>query len=146
MTNQAKEKNLDYLYKRRDSLDKIRIKMADSFDKYLLTFATGMLSLSITFTNTLIEEVKSRELLAFGWLSLVLAILFALFSIFLSIFAHERQVIITDEEIGEVIGDKTVTARANWFNEPITILQALATISFVSGIGILTNFYFQNLK
>lgn len=132
--------HLDYLYNRREFLDKVRIDLSISYDKYLLTFATGSLYLSILFTNN-IEIITYKNILAIGWFTLVLSICVILISILSSIYAFEKQISITDKEIKE---DETF-CKHNYWNKFSNLLLWFSTFSFIIGIISLVIFYFKNI-
>lgn len=146
INQKIEDKNFDILYARRQFLDETRIKMADSFDKYLLTISTGGLYLSVIFTNSISDKFANRGSLALGWVFLILSISLTLVSFSVSEIAHKRQIEITDKEIESRIYNKTVIGMENGWNKPIETLKIASVIFFVLGIAFLGYFYFINLK
>lgn len=142
--NEDDKKYLDALYARRQFLDETRINLGNNFDKYLLTFSTGSLYLSILFTNNLDRVLLHKYLLGFGWIFLLLSIISSLISIFLSSYAYKRQISITDMRI-RCLYDGNVDSHNGW-NDFINIIQALIITFFIFGILLLSVFYFLNLK
>jgi hypothetical protein len=140
-----RDDNIALMYNRRDFLDKVKIDLANSFDKYLLTFATGTLYLSITFTNSLKTKLIYKELLRNGWIMLLAAIVFSLISIGLSIVAYQKEIKTTDEDLTSLIENKPLKDHCNCWNYFISLLQIIATLGFIVGIFYLTAFYFFNL-
>jgi hypothetical protein len=139
---------LDLLYKRRDFVENIKIKAGDSFDKYLLTFSTGSLYLSIIFISSF-KEYKSLEflsVLAIGWLVFLISIISSLLSIFFTIYAHNRQISLIDQDIQELQVNGEVINGKNCFNSWITFFQISAISGFIAGIAILSIFFMLNIK
>lgn len=145
--NENKEKNLEVLYERRNVLDAARAKHSDFLDKYLLTFATGSLYLSITFTSSLDQDLDSRFWLSRGWILLLLSIITILISFYCGEKAHAKQIEINDNQMNKVFegGDISDVCTANIWNPMIELLKMISVITFILGISFLTYFYFINL-
>lgn len=145
--NEKKEKDLDVLYQRREALDQARINLANSFDKYLLTFATGGLYLSIVFANAFNSQgLIYKRILIWGWIALLVSIAGSLTSIVFSVLAFKKQMENTDVEISALINSKEVVGLDNCWNKAVIIFQWIAGLTFVVGITLLTCFYFKNLR
>ena len=139
--------DLDTLYKRRSFLGRERIKLENSFDKYLLTFSTGALYLSVIFSNNAESELKYTYILGVGWALLFLCIVATLRSIILSEKSFAKEVEITDEKIEELINNKKkVKRKINPWNEKIDVLQNFIVGFFVFGLFTLSIFYYINIK
>jgi hypothetical protein len=147
---ELREKNLDTLYKHREFLDKTRITISNSFDKYMLTFSSGSLYLSILFTNSLITNSLEKELshkgwLLWGWIFLVVSMVSMLFSIYFSVRAYEEEMNNDDELIDDICEGRSPRKTKNCVSKFVGHLEILGSISFVFGIVALVNFYFSNL-
>lgn len=143
--NEIMEKNADMLYERRNMLNSARMKHSDSLDKYLLTFATGSLYLSISFTSSIDKGLQSIRLLSVGWILLLTSIITILFSFYCGEKSHNRQIEITDERIKNLYKTKKKNVGRNNWNVVIEVLKILSISSFTVGISFLTYFYFINL-
>lgn len=148
MTKEEKEiieKNIEMLYKRRDMLDIARMKHADSLDKYLLSFATGSLYLSIHFTENLEKTFILKCLLSVGWLILLLSIITVLFSFYFGEKAHERQMEINEDCIDALHDDQLQVDKTNKWNQKVETCKLFSISAFIIGVIALTIFYFINL-
>jgi len=143
--NIKKEENLKLLYRQRNFLDSERIKLANSFDKYLLSFATGSLYLSIIFINAISDNLISKNILGWGWIALIFSIIFTLLSIFLSEKAFKEDIKIIDKSIENVINNKDVGEEKNCWNTAITVINIIGTFAFIVGVITLSRFYFINI-
>jgi hypothetical protein len=139
------EKDRDMHLKRRDRLDDARMKHSESLDKYLLTFATGSLYLSIHFTGSLEGNLESKCLLSLGWIALLLSIAMTLLSFYFGEKAHSRQIHINDEVIKLLDGEKIEPNYSNHWNGVVETLTILSIVGFFAGVSLLTYFYFVNL-
>lgn len=134
------------LNKRWNFLDKVKIELSNTFDKYVLTFSTGSLYLSVLFTNNFNQkETIGKILVAHGWTFLLLAIFSTLSSIYLSIIAYGKQMKITDDHIRE-IDNKKFCEPINYWNYLISFFQVFYIMTFMAGIILLSVFYYINLK
>lgn len=140
-----KEKDLEMLCRRYSFLDAERIKIANSFDKYLLTFSTGSLYLSIMFTSKLVGGLNNKYLLGTGWGVLIISIISILLSINFSERAFDKQLSLTNKKIKSIIDDKDPCDDFNYWNTVVHIMKWVGTITFILGIVILSLFYFINL-
>lgn len=135
------------LLAQRDRLNVARSQMSNAFDKYLLTFATGSLVLSISFTDAIIVQgVSQKNLLAIGWVFLITTVISTLFSFNFSENAHERQMEIIDAHLDALEDERVIVCEENCWIKSVIYSRWLATFSFISGIVILSIFYFLNLK
>jgi len=147
LTQKQKDQNYKMFLKHRRFLDKTRIKASDSFDKYLLTFATGSFYLSIFFTNNLPNGIKENFPLMTGWLFLLISIISTILSILFSVFAHDEAIDNIDLEINALLDNKkTIRGKKDCWPKTIDVLQVVSVISFILGITFLSIFYFTNLK
>lgn len=144
-----KEENIKNLYKHREFLDKTRVGIATSFDKYLLTFASGSLYLSILFTNAIkkdigIELIK-KNFLCTGWIFLLGSIVLMLLSIYASVKAHEKAMDLDNEIIKSIEEDHNTIVFFNCWSKIVDICEIIGGIFFVVGLSFLSYFYFINL-
>lgn len=147
MTSSTNEKELDDLYEWRLFVEKERINISHSLDKYIFTFATGVLTLSVSITSSLKKTFCFTDYLAVGWMMLIYAIIFTLLSIFLSEKAFRREIYITDEIIKcrNRKGDENELNTSNIWNKAVDIFTIVGMITFIIGIAFLSIFYFKNL-
>jgi len=143
-----KQECFNRLSKRWNFLDETRIKLANNFDKYLLTFATGSLYLSILFTNSFGNGYVfyNKALLAIGWGLLLVSIIFALLSIYFSVFAYDKLMTMVKEHIDSIYNDKCYCERTNYWNFVLVIFQILSILFFITGIILLSIFYYFNVN
>lgn len=123
------------LKEHRRFLVKQSVKMSNVFDKYLLTFSTGSLYLSIVFTSQIKEALHYIDLLKWGWGFLFLAMVCTLFSFLISREAF-------DQEIEYIDGGKEQNVS---INKKLRYLQYVCLILFIMGVATLSIFYFLNL-
>lgn len=140
-----KEKDLDYLYQRREQLDHDRFELSNSFDKYLFTASIGALGLVVAFTNDA-QDLQKIFLLIIGAGGFLMCIISTLLSIKFSINAYNRQIQITDQEIRLYQGMTKEICRENHWNKVVKHLLWLSGASFLLGIGFLLTFYYLNIK
>ena len=143
--NSRKEKNLDTLYKWRDFLDRVRVKLSNSFDRYLLTIATGGLYLSVYFTSGQSGVFLHVAALAWGWGLLLLSIFVTLLSIIFSVMAYQREISIADMNIEAQKESQTVVGANNEWNFWVDACRWVSMATFMAGIASLAYFYFVNL-
>jgi len=136
------EKNLKISYKRREYLDFVRIGLGNSLDKYLLSFSTGSLYLSVAFSK---EQSSILILLLYGWFFLILSIITALLSILYSSKAHKEQINIVDRRINAYIKKQVPNEETNRYNYTVEALRNYSIGGFILGICFLAIFYFLNL-
>ncbi len=138
--------NLDILYHRRDLIENIKIKFGDSFDKYLLSFSTGSLYLSIIFINSAFKNPKFISILILGWTSFLISIISCLFAIFFSMHAHREQINLIDEDIEELELEGIISHRVNKYNFLVDFFQILSLCGFITGIILFSIFFLFNIK
>jgi len=143
MDSIIKEKNLNIFYKRRENLDSTRIELNCAFDKYLLTFATGALYLTILYFNSN-KTANSKIYLYLGCILLLITIILTLLSLSLSSKAFEREIQITDSQINALQDEKKLPDLYNPWNSVISVLNILSIPSFCIGLSFLTFFYLIN--
>ncbi|EKE21846.1 MAG: hypothetical protein ACD_7C00114G0006 [uncultured bacterium] len=137
--------NLDILYSRRDFMDSARIKFGDSLDKYLLTFSTGSLYLSILFIKSSFNKIIFSDWLLLGWIAFVMSIWSSLLAIFFSVYAHDEQIKMIDDDIFKVGKGEIPISRGNNLNFWVKLFQLLSMLGFFIGIIFLSLFYFLNI-
>ncbi|MCX6806806.1 MAG: hypothetical protein NT135_01650 [Candidatus Berkelbacteria bacterium] len=128
-------------YKRREILDKVRADASNTLDKYLLSFSTASIYLSLFFRKELVENLVHKWLLITSWLLLAGCILITLISFKLSEKAHERQIEIVDEQI-----NNNYTNQQNCWSVFLGYINLLSILLFVSGIMLLIIFFIYNIK
>ena len=130
--------NKDEQFEYRKNLIESLNTLSDSYDKYLLTFATGGLYLSIFFIKDTWKvgiKLAHTGFLLTSWISLAATILLTLLSLLLGI-----QAVYT--EIRDFDNDEPQKQCLNLF---ITFLNVLSLITFVNGMAFLATFYYLNL-
>lgn len=138
--------NLDILYQKRDFLEKNKIKFGDSFDKYLLSFSTGSLYLSIVFINSVSEGdgCKLFVILVFGWISFLASIISCLLAIYFSMRAHREQVNLVDEDISMMMSEGGTINGPNKYNCWVDFFQIVSLLGFITGITLFSIFFLFN--
>ncbi len=140
------EKNLKVMRKHGENLEKERLKIEHTYDKYLLTFSTGGLYLSVFFTNNL-GTLNHKEILGIGWLSLIAVVTSTMLSFIFSDLAFEKEIEHNNEDINELVNNRKITEsnEQNKYTKYIIFLQRVTLISFVLGIILLSVFYLINI-
>jgi hypothetical protein len=142
--------NLDILYHKRDFVENIKIKFGDSFDKYLLSFSTGSLYLSIIFINAAFKNPdKSPEfinILILGWTSFLISIISCLLAIFFSMRAHREQINLIDEDIEKLELEGITKNGKNKYNFWVDLFQILSLCGFIVGMILFSIFFLFNIK
>lgn len=140
------EKNLDDARSHYKSMDKERINISNLLDKYLLTFSTGTLALSVSFTEKIISRpVQEKLVLGLGWGFLILTIISTLVSILITTRAFEIQLKMDEQIYTDRLNGSNSISSQNCLNPILDILQVTTILTFVAGIIILSVFYFINL-
>ncbi len=147
--NYGKKDNIDFyekiyiksLYHHKKLMMSEKMKSTESFDKYLLTFATGSLYLSVFFTQEL-NNVEKSNVLIWGWILLIISILFILVSFLLSEKAFKKEIEETDKEIED---SEYKREENNKWSTFITIFQWISLITFIVGSASFIIFYFINI-
>ena len=128
-------------FKRREFLDKSRIESSNTLDKYLLSFATASIYLSLYFRKDLAEQLIHKNILIASWVFLVGCIILTLLSFKLSEKAHERQIEIIDEQI-----KGNDCSQQNCWSIILEYTNSLSITLFIAGIVLLLVFVTYNLK
>jgi len=143
--NKVIEKNLDYLYQRREQLDHDRFELSNSLDKYIFTASTGVLALIVGFKGSLCN-IGYIYLLWGAIILLLLCIGVTLLSIYFSISAYEKQMAITDNEIKDLQDEKEQITRHNNWNKVVKYTSIISGILFFLGTLLATIFYCLNIQ
>jgi len=114
-----------------------------SFDKYILTLASGALGISLTFINTIVPDIERATvtLLIIGWSGVIVSILSTLSSFLTSQWAFTVQIKVLDKSY-------TTNEEVDKYNVPGIITNALNVISiigFIVGAFMLAIFVICNL-
>lgn len=138
------EKNLDYLYVRRERLDHDRYELSNSIDKYLLTISIGTISLMV---NSIYRDAKIYIwLFATSIILFLICIISTILSIHFSVSAYQKQVNITDKEICFQLGYSKEICRENNWNYIVKVLSIISSVLFIFAIIAAVLFYVFNLK
>jgi len=142
-----KEKNLEVLHDRARQVEDFRFKLSTSFDKYLLTFATGSLYLSVNFSATHGAHFQKNCLLATGWIALIVAIIASLISIYLSSLVHEIGLDFVFRQITAIVeGEDPDKIKMNpLWNIAIHSFTLISMAAFIIGIVASAAFYYKML-
>jgi Na+/melibiose symporter-like transporter len=140
-----KEKNIETLYKHRTFLDKTRVSVSLSFERYLLLYSSGSLYLSIFFTNSLKEDLIQKEWLCIGWTLLIISIVAMLLSMYFSVWAHEEAIVNIDMMIKNINNGKEPQSRKNRTSSIVSGFEVLGGAGFILGVSSLAYFYFSNI-
>lgn len=123
----------EYL-KRRDELLKIRSESFDSFDKTVLSLATGSLALSITFLDKIgnpFDKLTYFLILAM-WIGLIFAVLSNLLSYIFAKWNMDKKIEELDKNYGKNVAERTFWQRkaTNYCNNISVIVFFLSIFSF----------------
>jgi hypothetical protein len=114
---------------------------ASSFDKYMLTFSSGALGLSLTFIKELCKQPTCKYFLLYiAWAGFIATILCTSSSFLIAQRALSKQRDILDEFF------YTKQLRPNWWATTTSYLNIFSIFSFITGIILLTIFIGLNLK
>lgn len=111
-----------------------------NLDKALLTLSAGAFGLSIAFVSQ-VEPAGAVVLMYRAWIAFGLSILCELASFVTSKWAHEKDVLILDEDYEKCAN----TERRSRWNMATTALNILAGLGFVGGAVFLTLFVARNV-
>lgn len=133
-----------YLEERR-ALDNALLEESKSFDKYVLTIASGSFGLSLLFIRQLVPvwQPETLPLLIASWISFGASIFFTLLSLLISQHACLRQIEILDKWLCENIGNPSSTK--NLFRVLTLLLNWFSMLAFLSGVVLLILFAARNL-
>lgn len=142
--NEKEKGKLDktkFRLKRREYLDKTRLDLSITLDKYLLSFSTASIYLSLFFRKDLQTDLTYSWLLTVSWSLLLLCIVATLLSFAVSSKAHSRQIEIVDDLI-----EKEESNKYNGWVIPLAHINVASMLFFVAGIISISMFFLQNLK
>ena len=111
-----------------------------NLDKSLLTLSAGAFGLSIAFVSQ-VEPAVAVVLMYVAWLAFGFSILCELTSFVTAKWAHQRDVVILDEDYEKLTNSER---RSKW-NIATTALNILAGLGFVGGAVFLTVFVARNV-
>jgi hypothetical protein len=145
---QATSERRKFLYRYREGLEKTRIKSYEYFDKYLLTFATGTLVLSINFTSGKVLPLAGKSLLFFGWVCLIICILSTLISFVLGEKVFYQEILRIDGQIKRLDNEEKQPEKysENKYSLLVRKVGYVALVTFILGFTCLTMFYFVNIN
>ena len=122
-------------------------EQAASYDKWLMTLASGSLGLSITF----FKEIAPRPIddsmfwLMVAWAAFALSIIGTLASFLVSQSAHRFYVYQLDEDyIARCTGQKLGPFGKNSYSTCVLYLNIASLVAFTAGVGLLGRFCFLN--
>ena len=140
------EKDLDYLYQRREQLDHDKFELSNILDRYLFVAATGAIPLTLGFKKILGDQIEHSYMLKTSISFFLLCIFGTLLSIRFSIKAYEKQVDITDQEIRLQTGEADEICRKNSWNKVVRWASTFSGMLFGSGALVAVIFYYLNIK
>jgi len=133
----------DEYLKRFELLDNADTEQARSFDKSILTLATGALGITITFANKIVPEIKADTsyFIVITWIGLGLSVVFTLISFISSQYACKSEIAILENTFHNKNGGATniaslITSFLNW----------TSIICFIIGAIYWGIFLFKNLN
>lgn len=129
---------------------KSRFELDQSFDKYLLTFSTGTLYLSILFLKDYINKNGCLILLFLGWFSLVVSMFTALGSLFYSRKSYKNLEDYLDVAINSELDflEGKTTKECNYCDNDanfISFFEKTSIFCFISGVVLILIFFIQNI-
>ncbi|MDX9872963.1 MAG: hypothetical protein RBT41_11185 [Clostridia bacterium] len=129
-------------YNERTSLIEAKLKGAEILDKAMLTLSAGAFGLSFTFVKQVLITIKpvTLKFLMISWIAFCSSLLLTLFSLLLSQFACDKQIILLEKNYFE-----NDTNTNNCLSKLTTWLNVLSIFSFVCGVIILSYFGYINL-
>jgi hypothetical protein len=143
--NDDTEKDLQTLAFRRSMLNDRRMKSSDYFDKYMLSFSTGALYLSVISLNGK-QDIGFKYMIAIGWALLIVAIIATVISFIISEKAFEQQMNIVDEKTKALLSGKEIKIMGmDFYAGILDSVKIISAFSFIAGIILLAIFYFLNI-
>ena len=135
----------DELYLKSHSLlDQIISEQQASFDKTLITLASGALGLSIAFAERVATEpIEAVRMLIAAWGLFGIALIAILISFLVSVYALRQ----AQEDIKHTYyPDKHSKPDKNWLAIWVVILNISSLIAFVSGVACIIIFAARNIS
>lgn len=123
-------------------------QQANSFDKWLITLASGAFGLSIAFFRYIAPEPEKTTLafVILAWLSLAASIASTLRSFLESQKAHRRYVEILDDQYSkQAMGEAIDENPPNKFSDRVDMLNQFSFYLFLAGILFLAVFCISNV-
>lgn len=137
------DENIKMLYSRRQFLDEYQLKSSDSLDKYLFSFSSGAIYLTLLFFE---KGFENKIWMTLGLKAMLLVIFTSLVSILLSIKATKCQIEIIDEKLNDLNKKgETCSHECNPWKAPITYFNIASVLFFISGMVALSTYYLTNL-
>lgn len=132
------------LLEQRKSLLAALLDQSRSFDKYVLTLASGALGLSLVFIERIVPRpsAASASYLVGAWICFGASILITLVSFLCSQRACLKQINI----LNGLLDGSLEKATPNVFTWVTGLLNWLSMLAFMAGVALLTTFSIQNLK
>ncbi len=139
MENGSTSNERELYFKERISLNEGEFKIAESYDKALLTLSAGALAISMTFIKDVAEDPKSIWMLITAWFILGLTTVVLLLTFLICQKAYQKaRTSLDDREIARLNNDAKgqieATLTKNRWAHIVTIGNFLCLILFVTGI------------
>ena len=146
--------NIDLEYKQyldeREGLENARFRVAESFDKALLTLSGGALALSMTFITDIASNPIRKGYLVLAWLFFGMSLVILLLNMYFCQLAYEKERKKLDAEQAKKSGldinrEKNNDNRNIW-GVITRIGNCSALVLFAMGVIVLSVFIFTNMK
>lgn len=130
---------LDY----RQGLVNSKFKVAEDFDKALLTLSGGALGISMTFIKDIVTRPEYKWILVISWTCFGLAIIILLLGFLVCGKAYKQEIVSLDA-IQEK--SKKTNNKKNTWSKATEVANISALIFFITGLILLATFIFINFK
>lgn len=130
---------LDY----RQGLVNSKFKVAEDFDKALLTLSGGALGISMAFIKDIVTRPEYKWILVISWACFGLAIIILLLGFHVCRKAYTQEIVSLDARQKE---SKKTNSKKNAWSEATEVANILALIIFIIGLFLLATFIFVNIE
>ncbi|MGD0785395.1 MAG: hypothetical protein ABR969_06250 [Sedimentisphaerales bacterium] len=129
---------LDY----RQELANSKFKVAQDFDKALLTLSGGALGISMTFIKDIVTKPEYKWILVVSWTCFGLSIIILLLGFYVCRKAYTQEILFLD-----AIQEKVIKANnnKNTWSEATEVANISALVFFIIGLILLATFIFINI-
>ena len=127
---------------RRQELVNSKFKVAEDFDKALLTLSGGALGISMTFIKDIVIKPEHKWILVISWTCFGLSIIILLLGFHVCRKAYMQEIVSLD-----AIQEKSKKAnnKKNLWSEATEVANIFALVFFIIGLSSLATFIFINI-
>lgn len=121
-------------------LSELESFLRGSYDKLVITIATGSIGLSVLFVIGIIDSgkpIQSSDFLLFGWICLLLTVVSILMEIFFGIKAHRKAI--------EQTYAKDMKKLGGWFSGFARFFHNVSPVFLIVGLGLVLCFVYANI-